>query len=281
MRLVSFLSSFLFAFLLAFPQATVQPTIMVVPFTKEGEDIRKTLEADVNKRAVLTSIKEEFDNRGFTTIDFIGKFRAMSSMNAANENNQSDLMSEVVNNSGSDIFITAEINITTRADGAKSVNIILNAYDTSTGQSLANKQAMAGPFRTDNISKLADVAIKKDMDVFLNNMQGKFNDIVSNGRSIIINIGVDEGSAVTLADEVGSDGNLLSDEIELWVEDHAFKKYYHISGTTDKTMIFDDVRIPVDSKINRFAMELGKFFRNLGIPIKRNTSGNQLHISIQ
>lgn len=281
MRLITILSSLLLAALSAFSQTTVQPTIMVVPFTKEGEDIRQVLESDFNKRAVLTSIKEEFDNRGFTTIDFLGKFRAMSTMAATNENNQSDLVSEIINTSGSDIFITAEINILTRADGAKSVNIILNAYDTSTGQSLANKQAQAGPFRTDNISKLADVAIKKDMDTFLNNMQGKFNDIIANGRSIIINIGVDEGSSVTLADEVGSEGNLLSDEIELWVEDHAFKKYYHISGTSDKTMIFDDVRIPVDTKINRFAIELGKLFRSLGITIKRTTTGNQLHISIQ
>ena len=29
---------------------------MVVPFTKEGEDIRQVLEADVNKRAVLTEL---------------------------------------------------------------------------------------------------------------------------------------------------------------------------------------------------------------------------------
>ena len=29
---------------------------MVVPFTKEGEDIRQVLEADVNKRSVLTEL---------------------------------------------------------------------------------------------------------------------------------------------------------------------------------------------------------------------------------
>lgn len=36
---------------------TVQPKIMVVPFTKEGEDIRTILEEDVNKRIVLTKSK--------------------------------------------------------------------------------------------------------------------------------------------------------------------------------------------------------------------------------
>ena len=42
---------------------TVQPKIMVIPYTKEGEDIRTVLEADVNKRIVLTKIKEAFDLR--------------------------------------------------------------------------------------------------------------------------------------------------------------------------------------------------------------------------
>ncbi|WP_288849641.1 DUF6175 family protein [uncultured Alistipes sp.] len=35
---------------------TVQPKIMVIPYTKEGEDIRTVLEADVNKRIALTKI---------------------------------------------------------------------------------------------------------------------------------------------------------------------------------------------------------------------------------
>lgn len=280
MRLSTLLSCFLFSAVSAFSQAVVQPTIMVVPFTKEGEDIRTVLEADANKRAVLTSIKEEFDNRGFTTIDFIGKFKAMSNLSAANETNQTDLMSEIINNSSADIYITAEIMLNRRSDGALSTNIILNAYDTGTGQSLANKQASAGPFRTTDVAKLADVAIKKDMDLFLNNMQGKFNDIVANGKSIVINIGVDEGSSMTLSDEVGSDGNMLSDEIELWMEENAYKKNYHIAGSSDKTMQFDDVRIPYDTKINKFAMSLNRFFKSLGLNIKRTTTGNQIHVKI-
>ena len=265
----------------------VQPSIMVVPFTKEGEDIRNVLESDVNKRAVLTSIKEEFDSRGFTTVDFLGKFRAMSNTAAFGENNQTDLMAEIIQTSGADIYITAEINLINRADGARSVGIILSGYGTSTGQSRANKQANAGPFKTDNIARLADTAIKKDMDVFLDNLQDKFNGIVANGRSIIVNIGIDEGSSYLLSSEVGNDGNLLSDEIELWMEENAYKNYYHIQGTTDRAMVFDDVKIPLKDanernyNINKFAMSFNKFFRNLGIEISRQTSGNQLHISIK
>ena len=52
---------------------TVQPKIMVIPYVKEGEDLRTILENDVNKRIALTKIKEAFDSRGFTTVDFVAK----------------------------------------------------------------------------------------------------------------------------------------------------------------------------------------------------------------
>ena len=52
------------------PTVTVQPKIMVIPYTKQGEDIRTILENDVNKRITLTKVKEAFDSRGYTTVDF-------------------------------------------------------------------------------------------------------------------------------------------------------------------------------------------------------------------
>lgn len=266
---------------------TVQPSIMVVPFTKEGEDIRNVLEADVNKRVVLTCIKEAFDNRGFSTKDFLGKYKAMSSSAAFNENNQSDLISTIVSDSGADIFITAEIDINKSSQGTD-VKIILNAYDTATGTSLANKMGDSGRFYTDDIAKLANTAIRKNMDAFLNNLQGKFNDIVANGQSIIVEIGIDEGSDMLMSNEVGTSGNLLSDEIEIWMEENAYKNYYHIQGTTDKVMIFDEVKIPLrdpvtgrNYNISRFAREINKFFRGLGLEISRNNKGNHLYISVK
>ena len=71
----------------AFAQMTSQPKIMVIPYTKQGEDIRTILEADQNKRVVLTKIKEAFDERGFSTIDFIAKLKAIESGNTFNSNN--------------------------------------------------------------------------------------------------------------------------------------------------------------------------------------------------
>ena len=50
---------------------TVQPSIIVIPYVTEGQDIRKVLEADVTKRIAVTLVKDGFDQRGFTTYDFV------------------------------------------------------------------------------------------------------------------------------------------------------------------------------------------------------------------
>jgi hypothetical protein len=68
---------------------------------------------------------------------------------------------------------------------------------------------------------------------------------VVNGKSIIVNIGFDENSTYNTSSKVGTDGMQLSDELELWMENNTFKNYYHIQGTTEKSMIFDEVRIPL------------------------------------
>lgn len=59
--------------------ATVQPKIMVIPYTKQGEDISQVIENDVNKRIVLAKIREAFDSRGFTTVDFAAKLNLNNS----------------------------------------------------------------------------------------------------------------------------------------------------------------------------------------------------------
>ena len=265
---------------------TVQPKIMVIPYTKEGEDIRSVLEEDVNKRITLTKIKEAFDSRGFTTVDFTARLKAMSQSAVFNADNQSDLKSQLIEMSGADIYVEAEMDILFSESG-NSVKVIISAYDVSTGASLANKVGESGKFYTDDIGKLASKAISTCAEEFLNTIQMKFTDIVENGRSLIISFGFDEASAYLMSSEVGSQGLQLSDEIELWMEENAYKNNYHIQGTTDKQMIFDDVRIPLkDPKngsnynANKFALAIFKFMKSLGLHIQRDIKGTTVYITI-
>lgn len=265
---------------------TVQPKIMVVPFVKEGEDIRNVLENDVNKRIVLTKIKEAFDSRGFTTVDFLGRLKALSMANGLAMDNQSDLKTMIIQQSGADIYVDAEIDVVLSGSG-NGVKVIMTAYDTSTGNSLANKVGDSGKFYTDDIGRLASKAVEGQADAFLNVMQTKFNDIVANGRSINVTIGFAQTSQYSMSSEVGANGFALSDEIEMWMSENAYKGNYHIQGTTEKQMIFDDVRIPLKDdngnnyNINKFGLKFMMFARKMGLQIGRDISNNTLIITIK
>lgn len=266
---------------------TVQPKIMVIPYTKEGEDIRTVLEADVNKRIALTKIKEAFDSRGFTTVDFTAKLKAAGDNAIFTTDNQTDLKSQIIQMSGADVYVEVETDVLLSSNG-NSVKMLVTAYEISTGNSLANKVGESGKFYTDDIGKLASKAIESCAEDFLNIMQNKFTNIVENGKSITINFGFAAASVHTMSSEVGTQGLQLSDELELWMEEHAYKNNYHIQGTTDRQMIFDDVRIPLKDpatgnnyNTNKLALEIFKFMRSLGLKIARDIKGSTIYITIQ
>ena len=271
-------------------QTVVQPKIMVIPYTKEGENIRTILEADENKRIVLTKIKEAFDERGVSTIDFVAKLKAMESGNVFNLENKQDAKSLIIDMSGADIYVEAEIVCQqghTSGQVESRVKIVLTAYESATGASLANKVGESGTFYTQDIGKLGMKAITSCADDFLRVMQSKFSDIAENGRSLMLQIGFDENSQYTMESEVGSQGLLLQDEIELWVEEHSHNGNYHLQGVSPMKMVFDDIKLPLTDETgknystSKFGMEILKFFRSLNLQISRINRGSTLYITIK
>jgi len=266
---------------------TVQPKIMVIPFTKEGEDIRTILEQDETRRVALTKVKEGFDTRGFTTVDFTAKLKAAKDNNIFTSESQTDIKAQIIQMSGADIYVQAEVLMETSTTG-NSVKLILTGYEASTGNSLSNKVGESGKFYTDDFNKLASKATDSCIDDFLNVMQAKFTDIVNNGKSVIVDISFLEGSSFSMSSEIGPDALPLSDQIEMWMETNAYKNNYHIQGTTDLRMIFDDVKIPVKDQAtgnnynpNKFALELFKFFKSLGLQPVKDIKGSTILITIK
>lgn len=266
---------------------TVQPKIMVIPYTKEGEDLRTVLENDENKRIAITKIKEGFDSRGFTTVDFVAKLKAAKDNNAFTSDNQTDIKAQIIQMSGADVYVQAEV-IAEKGESGSSVKLILTAYEASTGNSLSNKVGESGKFYTDDFNKLASKAVESCVEDFLNVMQTKFTDIVNNGKSVIIDISFDANSQYKMSSEIGPDALPLSDQIEMWMEKNSYKNNYHIQGTTDLKMIFDDVKIPLKDQAtgnnynpNKFALELFKFFKGLGLQPSKDVKGNTIYITIK
>ena len=268
------------------PLPTARPKIMVIPYTTKGEDIRTILENDVNKRIALTKIKEAFDQRGYTTVDFFAKIKALSNATALGYSQQTDFKTMVIQQSGADVYVEAEIDLLESSSG-NAIKVILSAYEIFTANSLANAVCESGKFYTNDYGKLTSRAVVTGMDKFLNTMQEKLKNIAENGQSIAVTIGIDEDSPYLLSQEVGDEGLALSDALEIWMGENAYKGYYHIQGTTSKQMLFDDIRIPLKDEngrtynINKFGLKLFTFFRKLGIKIERTTINNMLIVTIE
>lgn len=270
---------------------TIQPTIMVIPFARENYDIRRALDNDPNVRIALAKVKEAFDNRGFSTIDFVAKLKETESRQAFNDENQTDLKTQIVEYSGADVYVETEAKMQ-RSSSGNSVNLIVTAYDASTGTSLSNKVGFSPKFHTDDFGRLTAKAVEGVIEDFLNTMQNKFTEIVENGRFIAVEFSFNPDTELSMSTEVGEDELPLSDALEIWMEENAFKGYYHIQGTTDLKMIFDQVRIPLKLEngtnytTNKFALKIFKFCRKLEtidgekVSVKKAIKGNTIFITI-
>lgn len=266
---------------------TVQPSIMVIPFVPEGADMRKALDVSDEKRQVIAQISGAFADKGFQTKDFYANFKAVTQNSAFEDGTKTDLKSQIIQSSGADIFVEADININKSGDG-NSVRVVIKACEASTSKVLASKIGDSGKFYTTDYGKLGAKAVQKAMEGFLTTMQQSFNDMIANGRSIVVNVTFSEMSDYDTTTELGEDGFELRDLLELWMEENAYKNYYHIQGTTDKKMVFDEVRIPLKDpttgrnyNINKFSMSLVSFFKKYGMQVDRNMNGGTLYITVR
>ena len=273
------------SFLNVFSQNTNLPKIMVIPFTKDGEDLRTILDNDINTRIAIAKVKEGFDSRGFTTIDFIGKLKSAKDNQVFTMDNQTDIKAKILELSGSDIYIVAETSTKSDETGS-SATIIINGYETATGNSVANKVSNSGKFQTNDIEKLVSRAVEKSMDEFTFMVSDKFNQIIKNGRSVLVDFGFSENAVINMTTEIDKTGLALSDLLEDWISKNSFNGSYHIQGTTNQKMIFDEVKIPLKDKNSnnytstKFALDIFKYLKSLNLDVRKEIKGGNIYITI-
>lgn len=230
-----------------------QLTLMIVPFTTKGEDIRTKIESDFNYRAAINSISKAFEDRGYTVDDFIDELKSNITSNIGNEGvTQTDLWKKIQENSTVDIFVQTEVYIYKGAGGNK-VQILLSAIDKYSGERLASSEMLeSNTMFTEDFAKLTVQALTKNaaIDKFLESLNTKFKDISINGRSVELRLELHQTSTWTFDEEVGSDYEIISDIIKAWVKANSFKNNYHVKTISSSLVWFDLVKIPVRNSDN-------------------------------
>ena len=264
---------------------TIQPKIMVIPKVKEREELKAMYDSSENIRVAIAKINEAFLKRGANLVSFDAKLKEAKQNTMMNQaaGNQPDYKSRVLQLSGCDIYVEAEVNVVRHSQrNASSVSVVLEAYQVGTGNYLGVKEGRSRINQTEDIGFLTSQAMDTITEGFLNLMQEKFNDIHENGQSIYVQFTISPNSKYTFDSEVGSPAKMFSEWIDDWFQKNTVNSVFNNQGVTENAMIISDARIPLKNPANKqanytgqnFFSDINKFMRTLGVQAKREIGTN-------
>lgn len=286
MKRISLLLCFVIICISMFGQAK-KPTIMVIPGetwcfqngyisisemqgrTVKTPDYEKALQENMDLVNIITKVGELMSERGFPLKDMASSIRSINQNSIEDEmttstQTGSSLMEtpldKLLNRAKADILVelTWKIN---EVGPKSSVTYTLRGIDAYTNKQIAASQGTGVQSFSAEIPILLEEAVIEKMDNFTNQLQSYFEDLVTNGREITLNIRIfDNGSGKTLEDEYGE--LELADIIDEWMAQNTVSHRYNLTDATESTMHFEQVRIPL--------------YRSNGMPMDTRNFSNEL-----
>ena len=271
---------------LSFAQAK-KPTIMVIPadvwcsengymesFNNQGKftkvpNYEAAVQENMDLVNAITKIGELMAERGFPLKDLATTIRNINQSTAEDEMTTSRTsgatlaespLDKLLNRAKADILVELTWKINTIGP-KNSVTYTLRGLDAYTGKQVAASQGTGAQSFSAEIPVLIEEAALEHIDNFCSQLQAHFDDLVENGREVVVNIRLfDNGSGLTLEDEYG--GEMLMDIIDDWMAQNTVSHRYSLTDATENVMRFEQVRIPLYNE-NGTAMDTRRFVRNL------------------
>lgn len=141
----------------------------------------------------------------------------------------------------------------------KSVSFALEAFDAYTNKSIA-AQTFNAPPSDDVMPVKLEKAISNSFDPFLGDLQNHFNDMLTNGREILITLKRWDNWDKNFETEIN--GEELTDYINKWMNENTVSKRFNRTEATENLIIFEQVRIPLYDKNNN-PMDAREFAKGL------------------
>lgn len=279
----------LFMPLLLWAQAK-KPTLMVIPadtwcsangymttFDDQGKknnipDYEQAIQTNMDLYNVVTKIGELMSEQGFPLKDLSQTVKSLKQSAAEDEMTTSRTggstltespLDRLLNRAKADILIEVAWKVNTTGP-KRSITYTLRGLDAYTNKQVAAAQGTGAPSFSAELPVLLEEAVIEKMDGFVSQLQSHFDDLLTNGREVNIDIRVfDNGSGLSLEEEY--DGEELTDIIDNWMAENTVNHRYNLSDATDNMMHFEQVRIPLYRTNGRpmdtrqFVGELRKF----------------------
>lgn len=260
------------------------PTIIVVPYKKEGESYQAILENNYDIRIAVSAVQRGFENCGIKTIDLQARLDR-AKRNAQYEENAGTADSndkQLLESSGADVYVTVDLLKDVTEQDAR-VSLIMKAYETASGTIWASQDGWTNRFRTNDTDVLCSYAVKDNLPGFLEQIVNNF----SQPSRASLQVALSGTSYNSITDARGNDGRRVMDVIQDWLDRNSNKGEYHLQGIVDEKAIFDYVILPLMDE-NGYKMTPDKFAGRLrdelekqGIYSSHRAEGNTIFLTLE
>jgi hypothetical protein len=268
----------------AFGQAK-KPTLMVLPsdnwceqryfmteFDNQGTkqkvpNYKQVFQEDTEIGQVISKIGSLMIDRGFPLKDAEQELKAIETR-AAEDNmtasktsgaNQSETPLDILKNKAkADILIQIWWKVTKTEEGTV-VSFILEAFDAYTSKRIASSTGNGNPGK-EIVPVLLEKAILSNIDPFVNQLQGHFDDLLVKGREIRLTVRTWDSWEYDLESEF--EGEELRDLVYEWIQNNTVAGRFNETNSSESRIDYEQLRIPVYDDKGR-ALDARQYGRKL------------------
>ena len=242
-------------------------------FNNEGvrqkvPDYKLVFQEDIEIGQVISKIGSLMADRGFPLKDAEQEIKTVEARNEESKviisrtSGASILESpldKLKNRAKADIIVQVWWKVS-KTDQGKVVSFIMEAFDSYTSKRIATSSGNSLPNNTDVVPVLLQNAISASFGPFATQLQGYFDDMLLNGREIVLKIKKWENWNPNFETKIN--GITLSEYIIQWINANSVKGKFNLSHATENDLSFESVRIPIYDPEKR-ALDARQFAGNL------------------
>lgn len=240
----------------------LQPKILIIPLVKNGEDIRSNIESNPNLRIAISLVKKAFDQRGYTTYDFLTALKSAEESNMRDNSNATVLSKNEIINKYTKAEIEVQIDfeeLTPNKDG-KQIQIILSANVVGEASAFASEPFISKRLNVE-INELMMQAINSNIDAFMSTIQTKFSEVVNDGVSYYLELQIANGESFKFNDELPGENDQFSYILYDWMRSNAHNNYANLDDESETELTFT-IKIPLRDSITGLNYTITDFQRN-------------------
>lgn len=279
------------SFLLALCSVTAmgqakKPTLMVVPsdawckahgfeqtFDNQGTmekipDYKAAVSSDMQLNAVIAKINNLMADRGFPLKDLQQSIKSIGNLStedrlitskASGANITESPLDRLRRTAKADIILEIEWKVNT-VGPKSSISYNLRGLDAYSSKQVAGASGTGKGSFSAELPVLLEEAVQDHMDQFVERLQAHFDDLLTNGREVVLDMRIFDTSAVDFEKEYGD--YELNEVIDNWLHDNCVNHRFSKSDATESMILYEQVRIPL-YKANGMAMDTYGFARDL------------------